>query len=222
MKPKELEGAVRRHKRHGETRLGPGLPGTSEQEDSRLIRETLDGRPDSFRRLIEKHQDMVFDLCLRMLGGMEDAEDAAQETFLTLYRHLSEFQPEHKLSNWLYTIALNRCRRVLRRRKILHFFSLEFLSSPSEDSDSAPHEPAAAEALPDAGMEREHAEELTQKMLSSLPETLREAFVLRHLKHLSYQQIANALRLPLNNVKVRIHRAKLFLWKHFGERREEM
>ncbi|MCX5787570.1 MAG: sigma-70 family RNA polymerase sigma factor [Elusimicrobia bacterium] len=221
MKPKPLERAARPD-RHATPSMPGGLPGMSEQEDCRLIRETLDGRPDAFRRLIEKHQDVVFDLCLRMLGSMQDAEDAAQETFLTVYRHLPEYRPQHKLSNWLYTIALNRCRRVLRRRKILRFLSLEFFTSPSEDSDSAPRELAATDALPDAALEQEHAEELAQKLLAALPATLREAFILRHMKHLSYQQIAQALHLPLSNVKVRIHRAKLFLWKHFGRRLENL
>jgi RNA polymerase sigma-70 factor (ECF subfamily) len=199
-----------------------GLPPTSEQEDSRLIQEALDGRPDAFRGLIEKHQDMVYDLCLRMLGSAQDAEDVAQETFLTLYRHLPQYQPDYKLSNWLYTIALNRCRRALRRRKILRFFSLDFFISPSEDSDAAPRELASLEALPEAGLERAQNEEFAQKLLASLPDTLREAFILRHLKRMSYQEIAVALKLPLTNVKVRIHRAKLFLWKRFGRRPEGM
>ena len=188
--------------------------------DSRLIAQArLD--PDAFRGVIERYQDMVYALCLRVLGNQQDAEDATQETFVTLYRHLGDYREGHKVSNWLYTIALNRCRRQMRRRKILKFFSLDFFSREAAGGRE-PAEPASEERLPEAGLEREESERWARTIVGSLPETLRGVFVLRHLKKMSYQEIAETTKLPMSNVKVRLHRAKRFLWKKFGRTPEGM
>lgn len=188
---------------------------TPPSEDSKLVALALHGNKDAFRILVERHQDAVYDLCLRMLGSRQDAEDVTQETFLALYRHLGDYRSEHKLSNWLYTIALNRCRRLLRKRKILRFLSLDF--SGEEGADAGAPEVAAEEPLPEAGLEQADAERWTARLLESLPENLREPFLLRYLKKMSYGEIASSLGLSLANVKVRLHRAKLALWKKFGK-----
>lgn len=183
-------------------------------EDVRLVGAAQKGDADAFRRLIERHQDPIFDLCLRMLGNAQDAEDLAQETFLAFFRHLRSYKPEHKLSNWLYTIALNRCRRHLRKRKLLRLLSLDF--SPGEESEAPPFEAPAGEKLPEAGLEQAEAEQWARKVLASLPPSLRGPFLLRHVKNMHYEEISEALKLSLANVKVRLHRAKLFLLKRFG------
>ncbi|MBI4348709.1 MAG: sigma-70 family RNA polymerase sigma factor [Elusimicrobia bacterium] len=183
-------------------------------EDVRLVRAAQKGDADAFRRLIERHQDPVFDLCLRMLGNPQDAEDAAQDTFLAFFRHLRSYREDHKLSNWLYTIALNRCRRLLRKRKLLRLLSLDF--SWGDENEPAALEAPSEEKLPEAGLEQAEAERWAAKVLASLPPTLREPFLLRHVKKMHYEEIAAAMKLSLANVKVRLHRAKLFLLKRFG------
>lgn len=191
-----------------------------EDEDLDLIAQAGQGRPQAFRRLMEKYQDLVYDLCLRMLGRPQDAEDVAQETFLTLYRHLSDYRKGGKLSNWLYTVAINRCRSRLRKRRILRFFSLD---AEPEGSEEAPRLQVPSQEAPlDAALDRAEAELLAKRLIESLPDSLKAPFILRHLKELSYEDIAQAMDLPVSNVKVRLHRAKLFLWKRFGRKPEEM
>ena len=186
-------------------------------EDARLIEESLAGDERAFRQIIRKYQNGIFDLSLRMTGSRPDAEDIAQETFLRLYQHLGDYKKEHKLSNWIYTIALNRCRSLLRKRKVLRFLSLERLFASGDDDDRAPPEPVSSEPMPDSGLEKEASVALAQKMVDSLPDKLREPFILRHIKHLSYKEISKILHLSMASVKVRLHRAKSFLWKKFGK-----
>lgn len=184
--------------------------------DGALIARTLDGDQEAFRTLINKYKDPIYDLCLRMLGNVQDAEDVTQDAFVLLYRHLSQYRPGHKVSNWVYTIALNRCRRQLRKRKLLRFLSLDFFSQDPEEA-RAP-EPRSQDREPDSGLEQQESERFTQRVLNALPDNLKGPFVLRYVKRMSYHQIAETTHLSLANVKVRLHRAKLFIWKRFGRK----
>lgn len=180
-------------------------------EDLRLIQETLQGRTQSFKALVHQYQGYVFDLCLRMLGNPQEAEDVAQDTFLALYLNLAEYKVGHKLSNWIYTIALNRCRSLLRRRRILQFFSLN--PSPDILEPGPPVDVPAQDPPLDHNLSLKETQAWVQKMVQGLPVRLREPFVLRHLHQKSYEEIAHVLGIRLSAVKVRLHRAKLFLWK---------
>lgn len=185
-----------------------------------LVEEALAGRPEAFRKIVEKHQDGLYGLCLRMTGKREDAEDAVQEAFLAVFNRLPEYQPGHKLSNWLYTVALNRCRSLLRRRRILRFFSLDGGPNGNGNGDGDGEgllgRLQSLDDPPDAGLEREGAEGLARRMIERLPDTLKAPFILRHLERMPYDDIARVLGLSLEAVKVRLHRAKLLLWKEFG------
>lgn len=186
-------------------------PGESEQEVA-LIRQALEGRPEAFRRIVENNQAAVFQLSLRLLGDRQEAEDVVQETFLRLYRHLGGFKSGHKLSNWLYTIALNLSRNRLRRRKLLRFFSLEGWAGSGEEAAL----PAAAEPGVEESLSAAEGAQALDGMIAALPETLREPFVLRYVQELPDEEIASVLGVSLGNVRVRIHRAKARLWERFG------
>ncbi|MBI5245293.1 MAG: sigma-70 family RNA polymerase sigma factor [Elusimicrobia bacterium] len=187
----------------------------STREDAGLIEDARKERPEAFRRIIEKYQNDIFDLCLRMTGSRQDAEDITQEAFLKLYQHLARYKEGHKLSNWLYTIALNLCRSRFRKKKVLRFFSLDW--PVSDEGEERTREFPSREALVDAGLEREEAERLAHSLVACLPDTLKAPFVLRYLKQMRYDEIARVLRLSMASVKVRLHRAKLLLWKRFGK-----
>jgi RNA polymerase sigma-70 factor (ECF subfamily) len=185
------------------------------RDDAALVDDARQEHPNAFRRIIDKHQNDIFDLCLRMTGSRQEAEDITQEAFLKLYEHLSRYKEGHKLSNWLYTIALNLCRSRLRKRKVLKFFSLDWPASP--EGEERTREFPSEDPLIDAGLEREEAGRLAQEMVAHLPDTLKAPFVLRYLKGMRYGEIARVLGLSMATVKVRLHRAKLLLWKRFGK-----
>lgn len=163
---------------------------------------------------MENHQGAVYGLSLKLLGDRQEAEDVVQETFLRLYRHLADFKAGHKLSNWLYTIALNISRNRLRRRKVLRFFSLEGWTRPDEDApEVATSEPGVEDSLTAT-----EGSDALERMIQVLPDALREPFLLRYMQEMPDQRIAEVLGVSLGNVRVRIHRAKARLWERFGGR----
>ncbi len=178
-----------------------------------LIRKSQSGDQDAFRRLMEKYQDYIFDLCFRVLANAQDAEDAAQETFLQFYRNLSRYKTEFKLSNWLYTIALNLCRKKLRRKKIVRFFSLDH-SRPGWDEDTPQDFPDPGPSVEEQ-VDRKRSVALAQQLVGFLPDSLKYPFILRHFKGLAYDEIAQILGISLAKVKVRIYRAKIRLWDKY-------
>jgi RNA polymerase sigma-70 factor (ECF subfamily) len=143
--------------------------------------------------LVRRFQGQVFGLCFRMLGTREDAEDAAQETFVRVLRSLSRWDPAREFEPWLLTIAGNRCRTALAsRRQRRDVGTLEFVELAEEEGEQA-----AAEL----------AEELRRALAALRPE-YREAFELFHEREMSYGEIAEALHVPLGTVKTWVHRAR--------------
>src|SRR3954466_13909385 len=89
----------------------------AEAEDIAWIREFQAGREQGFNRLVLRHKDRVYGLCLRLLAGdAAEAEDAAQEAFVRGYRGLMEFRMESKFSTWMYRIAVNVCKNKMASR----------------------------------------------------------------------------------------------------------
>ena len=87
------------------------------QREATLLRQVAAGDESAFRRLVEAHKDMVYNLALRILGDPHEAEDVLQDVFLSAFKGLSGFRGEAKFSTWLYSITTNRCRRTLSSRR---------------------------------------------------------------------------------------------------------
>lgn len=183
-------------------------------EELSLIHQTLQGNPEAFRKIIEKHQNYIYDLCMRMLNHRQDAEDISQETFLRLYQHLPQYKVGYKLSNWIYTIALNLCRNHLRKRKIIRFFSLDHLGNPEEEKSL---EIPSLEPAVDQKMVEQEEELFIEKLVMLLPDSYKAPFILRYMREIPDEEIASTLGLSISNVRIRIHRAKIFLWEKVRE-----
>ena len=177
--------------------------------DDQDIQSALQGDATAFRRLVDKYQVYIFNLCLRVTLNEQDAADLTQETFLKLYTHLKVYQPGQKLSNWLYTIALNDCRKHLRRKKIIRFFSFS--------RETMEWEPPAEGSSADQAVREAQSRKLMEKMLADLPVSLRTVFTLRYLEELTDEEIVQVTGLTLENVRVRIHRARKLLWEKHGD-----
>jgi RNA polymerase sigma-70 factor (ECF subfamily) len=168
-----------------------------------LVESCVRGDQAAMRELVSRFQGQVFGLCYRMLGNRQDAEDAAQETFLRVLRNLSRWDPTRRFEPWLLAIAANRCRTALatrQRRPSLQPLLDHPASRPAEDADR--------NAL---------AEEVAQGLERLRPE-YREAFVLFHENELSYEEIAATISRPLGTVKTWIHRARRELIQYLVER----
>lgn len=171
-----------------------GLGRNSEKE---LVERHRYGDRDAFEEIYRLHEEMVYNLCLRLTGNPGDAEDLVQETFLRVYRYLAGFRGGSSLRTWIYRIALNRARSRFRGLKVLYALADDASKEPV-DPRRGPEERAMAS---DTGR-------LVEKALSRIPRNFREAVVLRDLEGLAYQEIAEILGVRIGTVRSRIARGR--------------
>jgi RNA polymerase sigma-70 factor (ECF subfamily) len=160
------------------------------------------GDEDAFGNLVELYQRPVFNLCYRMLGTPMAAEDAAQETFLRAYVHLSSYDVERSFSSWLLSIASHYCIDQLRR-KHHQLLSLDGLTDDAWSGD--------AQAEPEEVVLDREKERAVNDLLQRLPADYRAAVVLRYWYDMSYDEIARLLDTTVSAIKSRLFRARQML-----------
>ena len=178
----------------------------NEQAD---VRAALRGNATAFTRLVEAYQRPVYNLAYRMLGDGNEAEEAAQETFLRAYTQLSTYQPGRKFSSWLLSIASHYCIDRLRRRR-LTWLSIENEEAPDEALHSI-------EPGPEDTMIRTEKEATVRKLLSTLSPDYRLPVVLRYWYDLSYEEIADTTHSTVSAVKSKLFRARTMLAERAGQ-----
>jgi len=156
------------------------------------------GDVEAFTNLIQRYERAVYNLCYRMLGNANDAEDAAQETFLRAYKAIGRYDPSRRFSTWVLSIGTNYCIDQLRKRRL---FTLSLDDMPFLDvSEDAPG-PEGTMAL------REKQAEINV-LLAQLNGKDKAAVIMRYWYDLSYDEIAETLSLTNSAVKSRLHRAR--------------
>jgi RNA polymerase sigma-70 factor (ECF subfamily) len=136
-----------------------------------------------------------------MLGREEEARDATQETFIAAFRNLRGFRGEAKVSSWLHRIAVNQCITKQRRAKVRGETSLD------EEEEGGNIFAAPADATPAHNAEAEERTALVRRAVKALPSELRQVVVMKEFEELTFQEIADALELPLSTVKSRLYTA---------------
>jgi RNA polymerase sigma-70 factor (ECF subfamily) len=179
-------------------------------EDAELVRKALTGDQRACRDLVLRYQRPVFSVLMRVVRRAEDAEDLAQETFVRMFRALGRYDPERPFTAWLFTIATRLAIDHLRRRRV-QTVSLTVTQPGSTEERDIDVEDTGLK--PDEVTSYAEEERNTQDLIDSLPEHYRIVVLLRHQQDLSYEEIAQALNLPLGTVKARIHRARELLKK---------
>jgi RNA polymerase sigma-70 factor (ECF subfamily) len=168
----------------------------------------MQGVERHFERMVHEHQDRVFAASLAMTGNRHDAEEVAQDTFLRAYRALGTYSPERirelKEKAWLHRIAVNVVRNRVRGVKP------RLVELNGSESDHAPGPEAQT-------MERMQVDELACRV-AELPIRYREAIVLRHVRELSYAEVAEVLGQPVGTVKANVHRGLKLLRQSSQER----
>ncbi len=166
------------------------------------IQRAAEGDLSAFNELVLEYQSLVYNLCLRMLGGQQAAEDAAQESFINAWRNIRSFRGD-SFRAWLLRIAANLCRDELRRRG----------RRPSSSLDTALEagmpDPADEAPLPEESSLSSELREKLESALAELPEEQRTAIVLCDVEGLDYAEIAVAMKTSLGTVKSRIARARM-------------
>jgi RNA polymerase sigma-70 factor (ECF subfamily) len=181
---------------------------TANQEaagEMELVRRSCQGDQDAFAVLVRNHQRRAFTLAFRMLNDNEEAAEAVQEAFLAAWQGLHTFRGDARFSTWLYRVVYHCCLRILEQRR-----------RDSRDLDAATAQ-AEHQATLESGQEiqslvadRERQKTIRQAILE-LPSKYRAVLILRHLQELTYEEIAQALSLPVGTIKTHLFRARNLL-----------
>jgi RNA polymerase sigma-70 factor (ECF subfamily) len=166
------------------------------------------GDPEAFTRLVETYQRPVYNLCYRMLYDAQDAEDAAQETFLRAFKALRRYDSSRSLMTWLLSIAAHYCIDQIRRRKMA-VVSIEELPVPDLPDDVLNVE---------AKYDRREEQGQVHELIKVLDPTDRALVVMYYWYEFSYDEISHALSLSQSAVKSRLHRARRAMALHWLEK----
>lgn len=172
-------------------------------DEKTWVIQAQQGSDEAFTQLVETYQKPVYNLCYRMLGEPELAEDAAQETFLRAYQNLHRYDLSRSFGTWILSIAAHYCIDNLRKKKFTMF------SMDAENDDGVAFELPDASA-PDPELEsvkREQRDRL-HLLLKDLDTTDRAAIIMRYWYDFSEVEIANSLNLTVSAVKSRLHRSR--------------
>lgn len=178
------------------------------------VQAALDGDQDAFAELVYAHQDVVYNLCYRMLGNRVEAEDAAQEAFLRAYLNLQRYDTARSFKTWVMSIASNHCIDVIRKRRMQIMSLDEPLPSGDQMALSSPEDGPELSAL-----KQERTEEI-QALLDELQPDYRAAVVLRYWYDYSYVEIADALNTTESAIKSRLFRARQLLAERAAVKRD--
>jgi RNA polymerase sigma-70 factor, ECF subfamily len=175
-----------------------GFVGMNDEEQT-WVMQARRGDQRAFGRLVEAYQRPVFNLTYRMLGNVEEAEDAAQEAFLRAYSRLGQYDPEMKFSTWLFSIANHHCIDRLRKRRTTVI---------SIDDNPVLQNLEGAELRPERHALQQEARIEVQAMLERLAPEYRTPLVLRYWEEMSYEEIAETMKVTVATVKSRLFRAR--------------
>jgi RNA polymerase sigma-70 factor (ECF subfamily) len=167
-------------------------PAAADEQDRALVERCLEGQRDAAGDLVDRYQKRLFNVALRMLGNVQDAEDVTQTVFLNAFLKLRTYNPRYRFYSWIYRITVNESLNMLERRKPTVTLQDEFdIRAPG--------------AAPDRAAE---VQDRVGRALMSLKPDDRAVVVLRHFVSFSYQEIADVLEVPVRTVKSRLFTAR--------------
>lgn len=171
-------------------------------EPKYLIERILAGDTQAFHSLITEYQRLVSHIVFRMVLNETDREDVCQDVFIKVYRNLSKFQFESKVSTWVAKIAYNTCINYLKKKKVSLFD--DFFSSPDESIDNYLRD---SDSPVDFAVKEDLSSRL-QNEINNLPPQFRTIITLYHLDEMRYGEIAEIMGLPEGTVKSYLFRAR--------------
>ena len=175
-----------------------------------ILNQVHRGNQEAFTQLVETYQRPVYNLCYRMLGDPDEAEDAAQETFLRVYKNIKHYDQKRQFSTWLLSIAAHLCIDQLRKRRmvLVSMDGTPYLDPP----DSLPG--------PEASFYLKEDQKRVQSLLKTLSPADRAAVIMYYWYDFSYEEISKSLSLTVSAVKSRLHRARLSMAQVWPDQKE--
>ena len=192
------------------------IQAATDEDEFILVDRVLAGDRRAFETLVRRHERRVFRVALAVLGNVEDAEDAMQETFVKAFRHLEQFGKASRFSTWLTRIAINES--IQKRRKQKNYVPLEESETGEAHFTSQRYEPWKTN--PEALYGKQELHRIIEEAIQSLPEIYREAFVLRDVEELSAEEAAEVLGTTIPALKSRLLRARLMMRETLSEKFE--
>ena len=175
-----------------------------------LVRRLQQRDEKAFVLCVRTYQDKIYGLIYRMLGNHAEAQDVAQEVFVTVFKSIDTFRGDAKLSTWLYRIAANHCKnRIKYLRRRAHKTTTELDSQVEQTlQNSSGSTLGEGQAGPAEVLEGAQLELIVQRAIAKLEEDHRLLLVLRDVEEMSYEEIMQVTGLPEGTVKSRLHRAR--------------
>lgn len=189
-----------------------------------LLAEHLRGDSSSFTKLVARYQRELFHFLVRFIGDWALAEDVFQETFLQVYQSAEQFDTSRRFRPWLFTIAANKARDMLRSQARRPSSQLQ-ANINANDSESGEFIDLLEAAVPSPGepMEQAELQKRVQDTVKTMPDNLREILLLSYFHQFPYKQISEMLDIPLGTVKSRLHAAVAYFaekWKSANQDRD--
>src|SRR6266496_4110619 len=173
----------------------------------------------AFTEVVQEYQNKVYNLVLRMIGNKEEAEDLAQEVFVTVFRHIDQFRGDAKFSTWLLRIAANHCKnriKYLSRRRTDAGGLDDLAEERMSDVGRAPVQSQIHG--PDVLLEAAELDRLMQEAIETLDEEHRLLIILRDVEELSYEELGEVTGLAEGTIKSRLHRARMTIKEYLARR----
>ena len=183
-------------------------------DEAKLIARSLKQDPDAFGQLVERYATVIVNLAYRMVGDRTEAEDLAQETFVAAFKALPRFRAESKFSTWLYRIAANKCKDWLRAKRPgqgIHDVDVDEVLEGGV---------VVEERTPERLLSQQQVAERLDWAIQRLPPLYREAFVLKHVEGLSYEEMQEIVGVNADTLKMRVYKGRLQLSRELAELKE--
>ena len=181
----------------------------------KLIQKVKNGDHDAFARIVHLYNGPVYNICLRMVGIPQVAEDLAQDAFLRAYTNIDRYEIDKKFSTWLYRIATNLSIDYLRKKKPSAYLDSEL---PGSEGLNLYSQIVLDEPLPEEQVVTNETREWVQAEIEQLPPKYRSAIILKYMEDMSLKEISEILDLPVPTVKTRIHRGREALRKRMSRK----
>lgn len=179
----------------------------ADRESERLVRSFLADDKRAFDELVRLHKRFVFNLCYRLLGDYDDADDCAQDVFVKVFRSVEDFRFESSFKTWLYRVTVNACKSRLRSVEY-RLRSRRIRLDTTNEKNGERVDVANHTRSPAASVQREEIGRLIQEAMGHLPADQKTAVVLRDVEGRSYEEIVEIMAIPLGTLKSKLSRAR--------------
>jgi RNA polymerase sigma factor (sigma-70 family) len=200
--------------------VNPNFSVRAREDYEFVVKAVEDGDQSAFAALLSRYRESIYHLILKMVKNLDDADDLTIETFGKAFSNLEKYSPNYAFSTWLYKIALNNCIDYIRKKRI-ETFSLD---KPISDDEGDPYVIDVKTTAPDPEeiFIRQQRARLMRETLDKLNPKYKKLIELRFFDELSYEEIADKMKLPLGTVKAQLFRAKDLLLQILKPKKERI